>query len=163
MELKFDSKKGVWAEEPETVERLRRNWIGELEKGKGRIWLEPEEALYAMNILRMRCLKGKEEMDFNQMAGFYMPTVENLFVRYNAYRDWRDRGLVIKPFSEMKGVKKAQKKYPTRKIKLGKLKAFVLWYPDSMFIILILRKNITTSTKIPHLFWGNSHLIYLMC
>ncbi len=157
MEIKFDPKKGVWTEDPETVERLRRNWIGELEKGKGRIWLEPEEALYAMNILKMKCLEGKREMDFNQMAGFYMPKVENLFVRYNAYRDWRDRGLVIKMFREVKGTKKAEKRYPAKKIGLKKLKASALWYPDSMFSVLLDEK---TGKQLFEKHWFGQYGIY---
>ena len=75
MELKFDERKGVWAEEAASVEKLIRNWFGELEKGKGKVWLEPEEALYLLAFQKARAFRGKEEVGFNQLASFYSKKV----------------------------------------------------------------------------------------
>ena len=81
MELEFDEKKGIWTKDPASLEKLHRNWFGELEKGKGRIWLEPEEALYTIAFQKADCFKGKKRIGFNELAGFYMKKVSRLFVR----------------------------------------------------------------------------------
>ena len=49
MELRFDEKKGVWAEDSASVEKLIRNWFGVLERGKGRVWLEPEVCVIGLD------------------------------------------------------------------------------------------------------------------
>ena len=46
LELKFDPKKGVFAEEVETAEKLTRDFFGDREKNK--VFLLPEEAMYLM-------------------------------------------------------------------------------------------------------------------
>jgi len=137
IELKFDEKKGIWVDEPASLEKLHRNWFGELEKGKGRIWLEPEEALYCIAFQKAVCLKGKKNIGFNELASFYIRKVPRLFVRYCAYRDWRDRGLIIKNFQKIKGSsRKGHKKYPAHPIKPEKLELEAVWYPDSMFSVV---------------------------
>ena len=135
MEIKFDPKKGIWAEDPETFEKLRRNWFGEKEKG-GIILLTPEEALYVMNLQNADCLCGEAKMGFNQLASHFMEKIPRLFIRYNAYRDWRDRGLVIRGIEKIKGkANKGLKKYPAKPITPRELKMTAVWHPGSMFSV----------------------------
>lgn len=136
MELVYDPRKGVWAEEPSSLEKLHRNFFGEL-KEKGKLFLEPEEALYALALQNGVCRSGKKTLGFNDLASDYMARVPRLFIRYNCYRDWRDRGLVVKPFDKRKkGSIKRIKPYPGKALRPRKLKDGALWYPDSMFAVL---------------------------
>ena len=97
MELKYGPRKGIWVEEPASFEKLHRNHFGTNKKGK--LFLEVEEALYALNFLRGTCLSKKGELGFNDVAAIYAGENPRLFVMYNAYRDWRDRGLILLSFS----------------------------------------------------------------
>ncbi|RLI97878.1 MAG: tRNA-intron lyase [Candidatus Aenigmatarchaeota archaeon] len=136
-ELNFDPKKGIWCEDEEGLEKLEKNHFGE--KEKNRIWLDIEEALFLMNFQNAVC-KGStgKEIGFNELASHYADKEPRLFIRYNAYRDWRDRGLVAR---RMKGIKKGQgkkgwKRYPAKDMKLKRLKAKAVWYPDSLFSVI---------------------------
>ncbi|UCC92062.1 MAG: hypothetical protein JSV39_02260 [Candidatus Aenigmatarchaeota archaeon] len=138
LELKFDPKKGIFAEEIETVEKLARDFFGD--RKKNRISLLPEEAMYLLLFRNAVVLdkKGKE-VNFNKLAKHFVKEEPRLFIRYNAYRDWRDRGLVIRRFLrniQGKHSKKTYKKYPSQKFKPDKIKAKVYWYPDSLFSVM---------------------------
>ena len=137
LEIRFDAKKGMWCEDSESLEKLEKNYFGK--KEKGRLWLEVEEALFLLNFQNAVCMGPKKEgVSFNGLASAYSDKEPRLFVRYNAYRDWRDRGLVAK---RMTGIKKGQgkkgwKRYPAKELKLAKLKAKAVWYSDSMYSVL---------------------------
>ena len=135
MEITFD--KGLWVEDPEDVEKLSRDFFGD-RVGK-KITLLPEEALYLILFRNaiVKDIKGKE-LDFNEVASRF-DKENRLFIRYNAYRDWRDRGLIIRrmnPSMISKHTKKNYKKYPSGKAKKENLKAKAYWYDDSMFSVL---------------------------
>ena len=66
MELEYDTRKGIWVEEPASFEKLHRNSFGTNKKGK--LFLEVEEALYALNFLRGTCRHKKGELTFNELA-----------------------------------------------------------------------------------------------
>ena len=132
--MHFSPNKGVWVEEEEGVERLRKNYFGEFKKGK--VWLNVEEALYLMAYQNAYCYQKGERIGFSELASHFPE--KNLFVRYNACRDWRDRGLVIERFRELKGKKskKSLKRYPSKPFKQGKLKVKAHWYPDDLSSII---------------------------
>jgi tRNA-intron endonuclease len=138
LELKFDEDNGIWADEPETAEKIAGDFFGDREKG--RVSLLPEEAMYLM-LFRNAVVRDEEgnEMGFNAFAGHFIRQEPRLFIRYNAYRDWRDRGLVIRRFRlsiQGKHSKKTYKKYPAQKLEAEKIKAKAYWYPDSLFSVL---------------------------
>jgi tRNA-intron endonuclease len=139
-EVIWNPGKGLWAETPEGVERLNRNHFGTLEKGQGRIWLTVEEALYCINFLNATCkAEDGREVAFNELAAHYSRSEPRLFIRYNAYRDWRDRGLILSRFEPLKEpARKARshKRYPARG--LGKLDAGAkaVWFSDSFFSVI---------------------------
>jgi tRNA-intron lyase len=138
LELKFDPGKGIWAEQAETVEKLASDFFGDREKGE--ISLLPEEAMYLM-LFRNAVVKDCEckEVGFNELARHFIKKEPRLFIRYNAYRDWRDRGLVIRRFRlniQGRHSKKTYKKYPAQKFEADKIEAKAYWYPDSLFSVL---------------------------
>jgi tRNA-intron endonuclease len=146
LELKFDGKKRIWCEDEESLEKLEKNFFGETDpkakgKDKGKRWLEVEEALFLLNFQNATCIgPDKKEIGFNKLAAAFVEKEPRLIVRYNAYRDWRDRGLVAK---RVIGVKKGQgkkgwKRYPAKDLKMPKMGAKVqaVWYPDSLFSII---------------------------
>ncbi len=135
MQLMFDPKKGIWAEDPETVERLTKNFFGTEKAGK--LWLDIEEALYLIKFQGAVCLFEGKPLSFNQLATHFMDKEPRLFIKYNAYRDWRDRGLILKRVFKLRGkTTKAYKKYPSRPLPPKRITATALWYPDSFFSII---------------------------
>jgi tRNA-intron endonuclease len=136
MQIRFDPKKGIWADDEETVDKLKRNYFGR-EKGKI-ILLNIEEALYMMNFQNTTCLLDDKPLSFNDLASHYISREPRLFVRYNAYRDWRDRGLVILRSDGAKKAngKRAFKHYPKKEARFGRVEAKAQWYSDSMFSVM---------------------------
>ncbi len=136
MEIHFNPKQGIWAEDDETTEKLRKNCFGK-PKGK-KVWLEIEEALYLITFQNASCWIGKNQMGFNDLASYFAKKDRRLFIKYNAYRDWRDRGLVIRRLDDYKATKKKirWKNYPAEPLKVKKLNAVAHWYPDSLFSVL---------------------------
>jgi len=132
--MHFEPGKGMWVDEEEGVERLRKNFFGVFRKGK--VFLKIEEALYLIAFQNAHCYnKGGKSVGFGELASHFPE--KDLFVRYNAYRDWRDRGLVIERFREFKGKgKKSLKKYPSKNPGLGKLDVSAFWYPDDLYSVL---------------------------
>ncbi len=138
LEIMFDPGKGLWAEEEETTGKLRSDFFGDNEKGK--VILQPEEVMYLM-AFRRAVLTGPEgkEMGLNDLVLFYSKDNPRLFIRYNAYRDWRDRGLIIRRMNlnvQGKHEKKTFKKYPGGDLKKEKLSAKMIWFPNSLFSIV---------------------------
>ncbi len=136
IEINFDPKKGLWAER-EDADRLRNNSFGE--QIKDRLWLTPEEALYIIDLQngRVKCREGF--MGFEGIIAEYAAKDPRLMIKYNAYRDWRDRGLIIKRADkDTKGMKRESqvKKYPSRKMEMEKLEVRVTWDPTSAMGVL---------------------------
>ncbi len=136
LKLIWDPEKGIWAEDEESLEKLRKNFFGYEKDGK--IFLEPEEALYLINFQNAVCKRGNETISFDDLASFYIKKEPRLIIRYNAYRDWRDRGLIVRFAKEIKGKysKKPFKKYPSKKLKVEKIKCNAYWYSGSLFSII---------------------------
>ncbi len=139
MELKYGPRKGIWVEEPASFEKLHRNHFGTNKKGK--LFLEVEEALYALNFLRGTCISKKGELGFNDVAAIYAGENPRLFVMYNAYRDWRDRGLILKriEYLDKGNVRKRpriSRKYPAKKIAKVRLRAETVWYSRNLFSVM---------------------------
>lgn len=159
LELKFDPKRGIWAEALETVEKLAGDFFGDREKGE--ITLLPEEAMYLM-LFRNAAVKDAEgnDMSFNELTRHFIKKEPRLFIRYNAYRDWRDRGLVIRRFRlniQGKHSKKTYKKYPAQKFEAEKIEAKTYWYPDSLFSVL---DNEEAGRQIFEKYWLGQYGVY---
>jgi tRNA-intron endonuclease len=137
MEIHFDPKKGIWAEDDETTEKLRKNCFGTYRKGN-MIWLKIEEALYLITFQNASCWMKNKRIGFNELASYFAENDKRLFIKYNAYRDWRDRGLVVRRTEEACEVKRKVKwkGYPAEQLEQKKIKTPVYWYPDSLFSVL---------------------------
>ncbi len=136
MEVKFDQKKGLWAE-GEDADRLRNNSFGE-QDGKT-LWLTPEEALYIIDLQNGTVNHNGKAMGFEEVLAAYAPKDPRLMIKYNAYRDWRDRGLIIRRADKTtKGQSRSSqvKKYPSSEMSLKKLKAKVVWDSTSAMGVL---------------------------
>src|SRR3989344_6714932 len=94
IELKFDPEKGIWCEDLESLDKLKKNFFGEEKDGK--IFLNIEEALYVLDLLNGRATQGETQISFNELASHFSKDNPRLIIKYNAYRDWRDRGLILK-------------------------------------------------------------------
>ena len=137
--LNFSPEIGVWCEDAESLEKVKSNFFG-VEKN-GKLVLDPEEALYIITFQNgvVKNTGTGDEMSFNQVASFFIKEDPRLIVKYNVYRDWRDRGLILKRTDkvEKRGDKTGgYKKYPTKKLQIPDIKARMYWYRDSMFSIL---------------------------
>jgi tRNA-intron endonuclease len=138
LELNFDPKLGIWAE-GEFADKLRNNYIGEPDKGKMR--LHPEEALYLIDLQNgVVRQKGKDKtLGFSDILSLFAGREPRLMIRYNAYRDWRDRGLIIKRIAEGgrgMGNSSHVKKYPSMKMGLKKLSCKAFWDPGSNIAVI---------------------------
>ena len=131
--LKCDPKKGIWIEEEEGVDRLRKNFFGSYTKGK--LWLQIEEALYLVAFQNAHCYQKDKRISWGELASLF-PEKE-LFTRYNAFRDWRDRGLIIERFHQRKGEsEKSLRKYPSKPLHKKKLKCSAWWHPDDLAAVI---------------------------
>jgi len=159
LELKFDPKKGVYAEETETLERLKKDFFGDIIDKK--IYLSPEEVLYLVSFRNAVVLDGNgKEMDFHELSSCFIQNEPRLLIRFNAYRDWRDRGLIIRKYNPSvrgKHSKKTYKKYPSEKLKMEKLKTNAVWHADSMFSIV---EDEATGRKIFEDYWFGQYGVY---
>ena len=112
---------------------LRRGLYGTIDGEK--LLLHPEEAFYLVNMRRSQLLEDGKEIGLKEfLRKFYFP---RFFVRYNTFRDWRDRGLFLE--FDVKGGpygKSPVKDYPSQKFSLP-LKPFqVHFLPEEMCSII---------------------------
>ncbi|MBN1896978.1 MAG: tRNA-intron lyase [Candidatus Aenigmarchaeota archaeon] len=132
IEINYDPKKGLWAEK-EDADRLRNNSFGEQVSDK--LWLNPEEALYIIDLMNGKIKHGKAVMGFGDIVIAYASKDTRLMIKYNAYRDWRDRGLIVKRVDEYtKGGSSREshvKKYPENVMKIRKSAAKIIWDSES--------------------------------
>ncbi len=158
IELVFDGEQ-VFSKDPESVEKLMKNCFGSQKKGM--VFLDPEEALYIMMFQNGRCRDSSgKEMGFNRLASHFAKGGNRLIIRYSAYRDWRDRGLVLKRFEEPgkgKKSKKTHKRYPSIPLAKENIKAQACWYPDSLFSVI---EQKTVGRDLFDRFWFGQYGIY---
>jgi len=135
--LNFNPEIGVFCQDPDSLDKLKKNFFGE-ERGDNWV-LEAEEALYVIVFQNgvITNIITQEQMGFNQIASFYIKEDPRLIIKYNAYRDWRDRGLILKRANKVdkEGTKTANKKYPSKKTEFPELKTKIYWYRTSLFSI----------------------------
>jgi len=137
LELVFDqAKRQVYVEDPSTNDILRSSSFGNLDKGK--LILRPEEALYVIDVRKAHCvnLEGKE-ITFNDLAGLF--NAKKFMARYFTYKDWRDRGLVIRYVEDkrMLGAKPQHtKRYNSSNLKLKGYKLTGTFYTGDLFTVV---------------------------
>ncbi|MEM3408061.1 MAG: tRNA-intron lyase [Candidatus Micrarchaeia archaeon] len=118
---------------PEDYEALRRSYYGE--KGKGEIIITPEEAMYLIEVRNAVCIENGKEISFSQIADRF--NKEKMFAEYMTFRDWRERGLIIKKYKkEGKYEKNPTVKYPSKETKFPKIQAEAIFFKDDKMAIL---------------------------
>lgn len=136
VKLEYDrDTNAVTVSEPESVSSLVRGFYGKMNKGV--ITLTPEESLYLMDIRNATCHdRNMNELKFNELAKQF--TTQKLMARYFTYKDWRDRGLILRPVEEASGDygRNPVKKYPRGAFKAPKYSLQALFFPDDMVAII---------------------------
>ncbi len=102
IKLELDRKKrSLCVKEPADVSSLQNGFYGQMKKGV--IFLAPEEALYIMDIRNGRCFDVVgNEYSFNSVASLFIRE-KKILARYLTYKDYRDKGLIIRDVREAKG------------------------------------------------------------
>ena len=113
LELEISPKeKKVVATQAQSVSSLTNGYWGTMRRGT--IELSAEEALYLIDI-RNAVVRDKAQnaWSFNEVAECL--DRPKLMARYLTFKDWRDRGLIARPISELAGpyTRSSVKAYPT--------------------------------------------------
>ena len=119
----------------EFITILNRTSYGKVDKGK--MILSPEEALYLMDIRNAKCIDDVDgrEYSFNDIAKIFYS--KKLMARFFTLKDWRDRGLIIRPYNEAKEYNRwIEKRYPSEEIQLKELKFKGLFFPEDLITIV---------------------------
>ena len=138
MAIKLDfspKKKSACVSEPESVSSLVNGHYGYMKKGT--IHLFPEEALYLMDIRNARAFDSSlNEYRFNHVAAAYERKKQ--MARYFTYKDWRDRGLIVRQVSEIceRYGRNNSIKYPSGSLVLDKYSLIGRFYPDDLWSII---------------------------
>ena len=134
MERIFLEQGNLVVKDRDAIQLLKEKHYGELKNGK--LFLQPEEALYLMEIRNWRCFSGVEELEFSKLSSLFLKSNRKLFVRYNTYRDWRDRGLFIRNFESGKYGKLEKVIYPSKNVQYPKLDLTLKFFPFDLISII---------------------------
>lgn len=102
IKLELDRKKRhLRVLEQSDVSSLQNGFYGQMKRGI--IYLSPEEALYVMDIRNGRCYDDAfNEFSFNEVAALFVKN-KKLLARYLTYKDYRDKGLILRSADEVDG------------------------------------------------------------
>ncbi len=123
LELKYLAKNRIIVEDQSSKDILRKGFIGEPDGSTKRIRLSIYEALYLLDVRNANCTAGagRKPITFNKLASKYWNS-RKFMAKYFTYKDWRDRGLIIKDpdFKHKETNKNPVKMYPSSAISLSK-------------------------------------------
>ena len=127
--------KSAIASDQSTKDILAKGHFGEI---RGNIlYLQPEEALYLLDVRNAELKKEEGALDFNEAARVF-GIKGKMMARYLTYKDWRDRGLVIKrpEFLKRESTKTPIKRYPQGTLKMKPYKLDGVFYPEDLTTIV---------------------------
>ncbi len=118
-----------------SIDLLRKGHLGEYKKSH--VTLTPEEALYLIDMRNAECTRKGKKVTFNELASKYQ-SVPKFTARYLTYKDWRDRGLIIRAGSEkITGAgKTSTKEYPRSELKLPKYNLKGIFFKSDLITTL---------------------------
>ncbi len=93
LSLKFISKTNITPTDQSTRDILAKGNFGT--DIDGELKIKPEELLYLMDVRNAECTAKGKALSFNDAAAIFSKT-KKLIARYFSYKDWRDRGLIVK-------------------------------------------------------------------
>ncbi len=135
--LELDRKKRSLAvKEPSDVSSLQNGFYGQMRRGV--IYLSPEEGLYVMDIRNGRCYDGAgNESRFNEVASLFLRN-RKLLARYLTYKDYRDKGLILRGVSEAEGSygRSVSIKYQTGSFELDSFSFEGLFFPTDLITLV---------------------------
>ena len=139
IEIEFDKKtKKFYVKDPSAVTPLLTAHFGK--NIKGIVELSPIEVMYLIEI-RNGVVRDKNGnlYTFNDVANL-ISDKKKAFAKYLTYKDWRDRGLILRDFSEMEKTAKYGKnskvKYPSNKKEIHKIAVTGLFFEDDIATII---------------------------
>jgi len=134
----FDKKaekgKKLIVSEPESYSALQNGCYGK--KGKGKLFLMPEEALYIMDIRNGVCKDPEgNPVSFSELMLYFK--VKKFIARYFAYKNWRDRGLIARSMDECVGGygRSPIKRYPSKPFSMPKHTFEGVFFADDLTTI----------------------------
>ena len=135
----FDGEK-VMVSDLASVQALDRSFFGIAHKHDGKFELElfPEEALYLIDVRNAECTAPSgAQLSFNSLAKKFDRS-KKFLARYFCYRDWRDRGLIARPFDEAKKNygRSPVKKYPSGTFEKFSISAKGLFFYDDLMAVI---------------------------
>jgi tRNA-intron lyase len=135
--LELDRKKRTLSvKEPPDVSSLQNGFYGQMERGI--ISLSPEEALYIMDIRNGRCYDGAgNEFTFNDVASLFLKN-RKLLARYLTYKDYRDKGLILRGMGEADGNygRSISVKYAEGSLSLDAFSFQGLFFPNDLITLV---------------------------
>jgi tRNA-intron lyase len=137
IKLELDRKKrSLCVKEPSDVSSLQNGFYGQMKKGI--ICLSAEEALYVMDIRNGRCYDDVgNEFHFNEVASLYLRN-RKLLARYLTYKDYRDKGLVLRGVNEADGNygRSISIKYASSDFSLDSFSFEGLFFPNDLITLV---------------------------
>jgi tRNA-intron endonuclease len=136
--LSFDKKtRSIYAVDQSTKDVLASGCFGVVHEGS--LALAPEEGLYLMDVRNATCTSAREDkpLSFNEIAQEFSPG-KKFLARYFTYKDWRDRGLIIKrpDDTSAEGSALPVKSYRASKLKLKDYSLEGVFFPADMITIV---------------------------
>lgn len=117
-----------------SIDILKRGYFGRYSKRS--IELSPEEALYLIDVRNAECSSTKASLSFNDIASRFWKS-SKFTARYFTYKDWRDRGLIIKrPFKPTETRSGAAKQYPRSELKLPGFRVNGVFFKSDLITII---------------------------
>ncbi|MCD6403435.1 MAG: tRNA-intron lyase [Candidatus Aenigmarchaeota archaeon] len=132
------------------IGKLHSSFFGKIEKGV--LTLQPEEVLYLIDIRKFDCVDEHDNtLGFNDVVKMFVNKNPKIFAFYNAFRDWRDRGLFItRPKKGIKLNRRISVDYPSEKLQLPKIKSKAYFYPFDMISV---SEDLSSLRKLFEEFW----------
>ncbi len=117
-----------------SVDVLKKGHFGR--QSKQTLELFPEEALYLIDVRNAECSSTKGMVSFNELASRFWRS-NKFAARYFTYKDWRDRGLVIKrPFKTTETRNTTFKEYPGSVLKLPNYRMGGIFFKSDLMTIV---------------------------
>ncbi len=116
--LNYHSRKKITAEDQSTKDILERGFLGKPKKGNP-TQLSIFEALYLADVRNAEIYYKGSKLSFNEIAGKFWKE-KKFMAKYLTYKDWRDRGLIIKTpeTKHRRPHSNPIKEYPSKKLSL---------------------------------------------
>ncbi len=142
LQIFLDEKtKKIFVTDQSSIDILKNGFFGSVENKK--VFLTPEEALYMIDVRKAQCISytSNRDISFDEFAGLFV-SKKKMIARYFTYKDWRERGIMIKDF-EFTKLNDKQKKtnipiknYPSSNLKLENYSLIGIFFPDDLISIV---------------------------